>query len=45
MLDRRIISKSYGRVFQKSIPQGTVRRVTLGTLSEYIGKWFAGEPV
>ena len=45
VLDRRIISKSYGRVFQKSIPQGTVRRVTLGTLSEYIGKWFAGKPV
>ena len=45
VLDRRIISKSYGRVFQKSIPQGTVRRVTLGTLSEYIVKWFAGEPV
>ena len=45
VLDRRIISKSYGRVFQKSIPQGTVRRVTLGTLSEYIEKWFAGGPV
>ncbi len=45
VLDRRIISKGYGRQFQRSIPQGTVRRVTLGTLSSYVQKWLAGEPV
>ena len=45
VLDRRIISKRYGRLFQKSIPQGTVRRVTLGTISEYVEKWLAGVPV
>ncbi len=45
VLDRRIISKSYGRLFQRSIPQGTVRRVTLGTLASYVEKWLAGEPV
>ena len=45
VLDRRIISKAYGRAFQRSIPQCTVRRVTLGTLSDYVERWFAGEPV
>ena len=45
VLDRRIISKPYGRLFQRSIPQGTVRRVTLGTISEYVEKWLAGVPV
>ncbi len=45
VLDRRIISKGYGRLFQKSIPQSTVRRVTLGTISEYVEKWLAGVPV
>ena len=45
VLDRRIISKGYGRLFQKSIPQSTVRRVTLGTVSEYVEKWLAGVPV
>lgn len=45
VLDRRIIAKRYGRLFQKSIPQGTVRRVTLGTIAEYIEKWLAGVPV
>ena len=45
VLDRRIISKGYGRAFQRSIPQATVRRVTLGTISEYVEKWLAGVPV
>ena len=45
VLDRRIISKSYGRLFQRSIPQGTVRRVTLQTLSDYIQRWLSGIPV
>ena len=45
VLDRRIISKSYGRLFQRSIPQGTVRRVTLETLSDYVERWLAGQPV
>ena len=45
VLDRRIISKGYGRLFQKSIPQCTVRRVTLGTIPEYVEKWLAGVPV
>ena len=45
VLDRRIISKAYGRLFQKSIPQGTVRRVTLRTLPEYVKKWLSGIPV
>ncbi len=45
VLDRRIISKSYGRAFQRAIPQCTVRRVTLGTLSGYVERWFAREQV
>ena len=45
VLDRRIISKSYGRLFQKSIPQATVRRVTLGTLSDYVERWLSGVPI
>ena len=45
VLDRRIISKSYGRLFQRSIPQGTVRRVTLGTMSDYVERWLAGQSV
>ena len=45
VLDRRIISKAYGRLFQKSIPQGTVRRVTLGTLPDYVERWLSGTPV
>ena len=45
LLDRRIISKAYGRIFQRSIPQSTVRRVTLGTLSDYVSRWLSGETV
>ncbi len=45
VLDRRIISKAYGRLFQKSIPQGTVRRVTLGTMADYVERWLSGTPV
>ena len=45
VLDRRIISKGYGRMFQRSIPQCTVRRVTLSTLSEKVESWNAGLPV
>ncbi len=45
VLDRRIISKGYGRLFQKSIPRCTVRRVTLGTISEYVEKWLTEESV
>ncbi len=39
VLDRRIISRAYGRRFQRSIPRGTVRRVTLRTLSDYVARW------
>ena len=45
VLDRRIISKSYGRLFQRAIPQATVRRVTLGTLSDYVERWLSGVPI
>ena len=39
ILDRRILTKRYATEFQKSIPSCTVRRVTLGTLSDYIARW------
>ncbi len=39
VLDRRIISRRYGREFQQSIPKCTVRRVTLRTLPEHVSDW------
>ncbi len=45
VLDRRIISRRYGREFQRSIPNCTVRRVTLARIGEYIDKWHRREPV
>ena len=45
ILDRRIISKRYGREFQRSIPNCTVRRTTLRNLAEKITKWHNGETV
>ena len=41
VLDRRIISKSYGTHFQRAIPRCTVRRVTLGTLADFVERWFS----
>lgn len=42
MLDRRILASNYAKQFQQAIPRCTVRRVTLGTLGDYVGRWHRG---
>lgn len=43
ILDRRILSKGYGRSFQKALPKATVRRTVLDELEELGRKWKSGE--
>ncbi|MEX0760839.1 MAG: helicase C-terminal domain-containing protein [Dehalococcoidia bacterium] len=45
ILDRRILSKSYGVRFQRSLPGCTVRRVSLDELGTVVGQWNVGDPV
>jgi DNA polymerase-3 subunit epsilon/ATP-dependent DNA helicase DinG len=42
VLDRRIISKGYGRSFQRALPRSTVRRVALGELESLAARWKSG---
>lgn len=39
ILDRRIIARGYGRKFQRSLPQCTVRRTSLSRLGELVTAW------
>ena len=45
ILDRRIISKGYGRSFQRALPKATVRRTALSGLEEIVRAWKGGEQV
>jgi DNA polymerase-3 subunit epsilon/ATP-dependent DNA helicase DinG len=42
VLDRRLRSKSYGRVFLKSLPDCTVRDVTLESSGAAVSGWLSG---
>ncbi len=39
VLDRRLLSKAYGRVFLDSLPRCTVRRAPLAQLPKEAGQW------
>ena len=39
VLDRRILTMRYATEFQRSIPNCSVRRVSLSTLSDYVSRW------
>ena len=39
VLDRRVLTMRYAIQFQSALPTCTVRRVTLATLGEYVGRW------
>ena len=39
ILDRRIISRGYGRKFQRSLPRCTVRRTSVPRLGEMVAAW------
>lgn len=43
ILDRRILSKGYGRNFQRALPKSTVRRTVIEELETLGRKWKAGE--
>jgi DNA polymerase-3 subunit epsilon/ATP-dependent DNA helicase DinG len=45
VLDRRILTKAYGRSFQRSLPKSTVRRTQLAELEALARKWKQGEEV
>lgn len=45
LLDKRVLTKSYGPAFLESIPRCTVRRGSLGELPEVAAAWIAGEVV
>lgn len=45
ILDRRIISKAYGRMFTDSLPRCTVRRAPLGQLPKDAAHWLDGRTV
>jgi len=44
VLDRRILTKSYGKVFLDSLPRCTVRRAPLAQLPQAAAKWIDGSP-
>ena len=39
ILDKRVITKQYGRLFLKSLPQCTLRSAPIANLSKEAGKW------
>ena len=39
ILDRRVLTKQYGRLFLESLPQSTARQGPAGNLSREAGKW------
>ena len=39
VLDRRVLTMRYATQFQSALPTCTVRRVTLATLGNYVGRW------
>ncbi len=43
ILDRRILSKGYGRSFQRALPKSTVRRTVIEELEDLGRKWKAAE--
>ncbi len=45
LLDKRVLTKSYGPAFLESVPKCTVRRGSLGELPELAAAWIAGEMV
>lgn len=45
ILDRRILSKGYGRSFQRALPKSTVRRTVMEELESLGRAWKAGEQV
>jgi DNA polymerase-3 subunit epsilon/ATP-dependent DNA helicase DinG len=45
VLDRRILSRSYGATFQRALPKCTVRRTSLKELAALVAGWNRGEVV
>jgi DNA polymerase-3 subunit epsilon/ATP-dependent DNA helicase DinG len=45
VLDRRILTKQYGLVFQRALPKCTVRRVSLKDLADVVRRWNTGEEI
>lgn len=45
ILDRRILTKAYGRSFQRALPKSTVRRTMMGELESMARSWKHGEEV
>lgn len=45
ILDRRILTKNYGRQFQRALPKSTVRRTTIDDLEALSRNWKAGEEI
>ena len=45
ILDRRILTKGYGRSFQKALPKATVRRTLISELESLARNWKNGEEV
>ncbi|HEY8491761.1 MAG TPA: helicase C-terminal domain-containing protein, partial [Dehalococcoidia bacterium] len=43
VLDRRLRSKAYGRLFLESLPACTVREARLAALPDYVARWLGGE--
>ena len=39
ILDKRVMTKQYGRLFLESLPQCTVRQGPLANLPKEAGKW------
>jgi DNA polymerase-3 subunit epsilon/ATP-dependent DNA helicase DinG len=39
ILDKRVMTKQYGRLFLESLPQCTVKVAPLGTLPKLAGQW------
>jgi DNA polymerase-3 subunit epsilon/ATP-dependent DNA helicase DinG len=44
VLDRRVMSKSYGRMFLDSLPLCTVRQAPLSQLARDAARWIDGQP-
>lgn len=45
ILDRRVLTKSYGRSFQRALPKSTVRRTLMEELEQLARNWKQGEEV
>lgn len=45
ILDRRILTKSYGRSFQRALPKSTVRRTVIADLEQMARDWKQGTEV